>query len=82
MTDLYKTFVSSDLMFEMEGGGRIVFNSSNQNNLICSSVSASDDDAVENSSNFILRLTTVFQNDRVTLQPQFFTVTVEDNDST
>ena len=69
-------------MFEMEGGERIVFNSSNQNDLICSSIIASDDDAVENSNNFALQLVTDFRDESITLQPQVFSVTVEDNDST
>ena len=58
----------------------MTFDSTNQLSVQCVMVMTSDDQVLEDSASFSLQLMAGVQNDRITIQPQVITVTVEDND--
>ena len=58
----------------------MTFDSTNQLREQCVMVMTSDDQVLEDSASFSLQLMAGVQNDRITIQPQVTTVTVEDND--
>ena len=58
----------------------MTFDSTNQLSEQCVMVMTSDDQVLEDSTSFSLQLMAGVQNDRITIQPQVITVTVEDND--
>lgn len=71
----------TELISAIMNGGDVIFDSSNQDTQQCVFVDIADDSIVEASTSFSLQLVPGIQNERIIIQPQVTSVTVEDDDS-